>query len=324
MANRHRMDAGELFDRLRKGDRGALARLLTIAESEPSRFLSVADRVRDAQQEAWRIGITGSPGVGKSTLVDGLSRQLRSEGSTVAVLATDPSSERSGGALLGDRVRLSAPEPDPGLFFRSVGNRGIAGGLSGAVHDQLDLLDAFGFEWLLVEAVGAGQSEVEVSHAADLTVVVVAPESGDHVQAMKAGLMEVGDIFVISKCDIPGADRAEDTIRYALELRSEGHGNPPPVLQVSALQGVGLAELSQELASRASQGKQSDQWARRKRNRFEHRVQGIALRILEERLTVELRKEFHADCDWSGVSPHAMANGLLTRMLPAAPEGGNP
>jgi LAO/AO transport system kinase len=299
--------------------RRALGRLLSLAESEPARMAAISEPLAAAvarrSKRALRVGITGPGGAGKSTLVDVLAKSLRARGESVAVLATDPSSERTGGALLGDRVRLAQEKPDDGFFFRSVATRGAAGGFAHAGFDQLDLLEAFGFDWIVVEAAGAGQSEIEVAFAADLTLVVFPPASGDLVQALKAGLMEAGDIFCISKADLPGAEHAAETLRSALELEpaSDPRARPPVVL-VAALEGRGVDELPRLLLERAERLRATGEAERRRRARLVRRVRHLALREVEQRLLAE-QDAAPSVAEGGERSPHRLAHELLQKLF---------
>jgi len=213
----------ELLERFRNGDQRALARAITLVENDhPDRPLILAD-LHPLTGRAHVVGITGAPGVGKSTLVDQLATEARRRGKTVGVVAVDPSSPFSGGAVLGDRIRMERGASDRGVFIRSLSARGHAGGISAATGDVVSVLDAFGFDLVLVETVGAGQSEVEVMRLVHTTVVVTIPGLGDDVQAIKAGILEIGDLFVVNKADRDGADRTVMELEMMLDL-GEGHG----------------------------------------------------------------------------------------------------
>ena len=227
------------------GDRRALARCITWTEardaalSEPLGAMRV--RRRTAPGCPHVLGVTGPPGAGKSTLVNGLVRALRASGQTVAVLAIDPSSPFSGGAILGDRIRMEEHTTDPGVYVRSLSSRGHLGGLSASTAEVVDLLDAAGFDTVVLETVGVGQSELTVMEVADTVVVVLTPESGDAIQAMKAGLMEIADVFVVNKADRPGADRWLRELEHAVSVSDRAWR--PAVLEVVATEGRGVDDL---------------------------------------------------------------------------------
>jgi LAO/AO transport system kinase len=225
-------------------DPRALARALSAIENDPSAASWLAE-VRTRPRRARVIGITGPPGAGKSTLVDRLVTAFRGGDETVAVLAVDPSSPVSGGALLGDRVRMQAHAADPGVFIRSMAARGQLGGVAAATSDAATILDAAGFDVVLIETVGVGQAEIAVVSIADVVVVVLVPGSGDEVQALKAGIMEVGDIFAINKSDRAGADELAASVRFAVSLSRSpgGAADGPPVIQTVATTGAGLPAL---------------------------------------------------------------------------------
>ena len=232
----------ELLERARAGDRAALARLLSIVERGGPEARELGRLCHPLGGSAYTIGITGAPGAGKSTLTSALVQAMRDDAATVAVLAVDPSSPFSGGAILGDRVRMQDHATDPAVFIRSMATRGHLGGLALTTLDAVRALDATGWPWVVIETVGVGQVEVEVASAADTTVVVVNPGWGDAVQANKAGLLEIADIFVINKADRPGADDTRRDLERMLDLTAAA-GRRTPVLATCATTGDGVDGL---------------------------------------------------------------------------------
>jgi len=241
-------DTDALVERALAGDRVATAKLLSLVEQGGEGARAVVSRLHPHTGRAWSVGITGAPGAGKSTLTDELVMCMRDEDLDVGVLAVDPSSPFSGGAILGDRVRMQRHSTDPGVFIRSMASRGHLGGLALATPQAVRVLDAVGKEWVIVETVGVGQVEVEIASQADTTVVVVNPGWGDEVQAAKAGLLEIADIFVVNKADRPGADVTESDLAGMLELGSRKTWQPP-IVRTIATTGDGLAELWDEIGA---------------------------------------------------------------------------
>jgi LAO/AO transport system kinase len=270
----------DLVSRVRAGEALACARLMSLAEAGDARFTAEYARFWPELGRARRYGITGPPGAGKSTLVEGLALHWRGLSRTVGVVAVDPTSPFSGGALLGDRVRMGRLALDAGVFIRSMATRGVFGGLARASDDVVDVLDLYGRDTVLIETVGVGQSEVDIARSADLTVVVLHPGGGDTIQAMKAGLMEVADIYLVNKADMPGLDRLVQQLTDILDLREIPPDRRPPILTSVASTGEGVAALAAELdrmhAARAASGALA---ARRSEN-LEKRVR----RLVEGRL----------------------------------------
>jgi LAO/AO transport system kinase len=233
----------ELLVRIQGPDRRALPRLASLVENEEPRGLEALDALFPLTGRAHVIGVTGPPGAGKSTLVAALLGQIRASGRRVAVLAVDPSSPISGGAVLGDRIRMMDRHADDGVFVRSMASRGRQGGLAWATAGLVHLLDAAGYPLILVETVGTGQDGTDIASLADTVVVVEAPGLGDGVQAIKSGLLEVGDIIVVNKADQPGADEAQRLLRASLDLAHPIDGRPVPILPTASLTGSGISEL---------------------------------------------------------------------------------
>jgi LAO/AO transport system kinase len=277
----------ELLRRALDGDRVALARAISWVENEAPGAGDVLDGAFAKSGAARRIGITGPPGAGKSTLVARLAVEYRGRGSTVAIVAVDPTSPFSGGALLGDRVRMAALAGDPGVFIRSMATRGSLGGLAVHTAEVCDVLDAAGFERILIETVGVGQSELEVAQTADTTTVVLVPESGDGVQAMKAGLMEIGDLFVINKADREGAERGAFAVRSALEMRAARSDWEPDVLLTVASRGDGVPELVAAIERHLEYLETRGGLETRRRQRLEQRFRDL----LRDALWHEFRAE---------------------------------
>jgi LAO/AO transport system kinase len=232
-----------------EGDRLALARLITRVENRTPEVPDIMRAVHARTGRAYVLGMTGPPGAGKSTLVDRLTTLLRAEGSSVGIIAVDPSSPFSGGAVLGDRIRMQTHTLDPDVFIRSMATRGSLGGLARATGDVIRLLDAFGFAWIIIETVGVGQTELDIIRQADTTVVALVPESGDSIQAMKAGLMEVADVFVVNKADRPGAHALMAELRFSVHLHYTSRVSAMdidwevPVLSAEGAHDIGTGEL---------------------------------------------------------------------------------
>ncbi|MEU0882152.1 methylmalonyl Co-A mutase-associated GTPase MeaB [Lentzea sp. NPDC005914] len=245
------VDVAGLVDRARDGEPRAVARLISLVEQGSSQLPLVAAALAPFTGNAQVIGLTGAPGVGKSTSTNALVRAFREEGKRVAVIAVDPSSPFSGGALLGDRVRMGDHATDPGVFIRSMATRGHLGGLSWATPQALRVLDAAGFDVILVETVGVGQSEVEIVALADTTLVLLAPGMGDGIQAAKAGILEIADVFVVNKADRDGADQTARDLKYMISLGRREREGPlwrPPVVKTVAARMEGLDRVVEAIS----------------------------------------------------------------------------
>jgi LAO/AO transport system kinase len=290
-------DPAELLALARDGDRSALARLLSIVEQGGADARAIGRLTHPLGGRATTVGITGSPGSGKSTLTNGLVRAVRAEGLEVAVLAIDPSSPFTGGAILGDRVRMGDHALDEGVFIRSMATRGHLGGLALATPEAVRVLDAVGYALVIVETVGVGQVEVEVAGETDTTVVVLNPGWGDAVQANKAGLMEIADIFVINKADRPGTDDTRRDVEQMLELSAPTDWRPPIVTTV-ATEGGGVDGFWRMLRDHQSWLVDSGELDRRRRRRVRSELDAIvAARLLERARSLTAGEGFDAICE---------------------------
>jgi len=257
--------------RLAAGDRAALARAISVIENEEPGARELLRSLFPRTGKGYRIGVTGPPGAGKSTITSRLAQHYRARGKTIGVIAVDPTSPFSGGALLGDRVRMADVETDEGVFIRSMASRGSLGGLSRKAVEAADVLDASGRDIIIMETVGVGQSELDIAGAADTTVVVLVPESGDSIQAMKAGLMEIADFFVMNKADRAGAEQAVTAIQMILHFRAGAAWNPSVVPSIAST-GEGIAEIAAQIDAHRSHLETTGGLARKRRGSLERRV----------------------------------------------------
>ncbi len=331
------------------GKNSALARAVSIVENHRAGVEQILGAVHPKLGRARRLGITGPPGAGKSTITTLVAREMRNAGLTVGIVAVDPTSPFTGGALLGDRVRMESVALDEGVFIRSMATRGSLGGLAATTREVADVLDGFGFDRVIIETVGVGQSELDVARTADTTMVVLVPESGDSIQTLKAGVMEIADIFVVNKSDRPGADRLRNDIELMLGLRKgtsyanvpAHHGvdmrnlNParlaresarddspagwtPPVLRAVAAKGEGIAELMESIDRHFAYLERSGELRSRRRQRLVERVVEAAERRMRHRLwdgpmTMKWLEGKVDEMEAGTVTPLAVADELLAK-----------
>lgn len=274
----------ELVERMLKGDRLALAKLITLVENRSPEISNIMTSIYPHTGKAHVIGITGAPGVGKSSLVDRLIASLRKKDIKIGVIAVDPSSPFSGGALLGDRIRMQSHATDPGVFIRSMACRGHLGGLAFATQDTSLLLDAFGYEIILIETVGVGQSEISIAQAADTTLLVTMPSTGDTIQVMKAGIMEIGDIFVVNKADQEGADKTVIELETMLMLGGQARDWVPPIVKTVASNGEGVEELWDEIQAHKRFLFQDSRMKERRIAQIKGEIHNIISEKLEKRI----------------------------------------
>lgn len=312
--NRLSKDPVALFEAARDGHRLALARLMSIVERGTKEARTLGAHTFSQVGRAHTVGMTGAPGSGKSTLAAALAAVVRAIDERMAILAIDPSSPFTGGAILGDRVRMQDHVTDEGIYIRSMATRGHLGGLSLATPQAVRVLDALGWPWILVETVGVGQIEVDIARAADTTVVVVNPGWGDAVQANKAGLMEIADIFVVNKSDRKGADDTRRDIQQMLELSSLGDWEPPIVMTVGT-EGEGAQELWATIGEHRSHLEQSGELSLRRHDRIKAELLKILTQSFEARAQTVLqgprRVELQEKLDRGEIDPYAAADLLL-------------
>jgi LAO/AO transport system kinase len=280
-------DPGTLIERARAGDPRALARLVSLVENRSPELRAVMKAIAPYTGQARVIGLTGSPGVGKSTVTAALVAAYRAAGQRVGVLAVDPTSPFSGGALLGDRVRMQNHATDDGVFIRSMASRGQLGGLAWATPQALRILDAAGFGLVLIETVGVGQAELEIASLADTTLVIVAPGMGDSIQAAKAGILEIADVFVVNKSDRPGAQEVVRNLRTMLSMGEWPPGRwKPPIVSTAAAASdrAGLDDLVERIGQHQAWLDSSGELAARRQTRAREEIAAIAVAVLRERM----------------------------------------
>ncbi len=309
----------EIVDRLLAHDRRAVARLITLVENHAPEAQEAIATLYSHTGKAYIIGVTGSPGTGKSTLVNQIAKLFRKQGLTVGIVAVDPTSPFSGGAILGDRIRMQDLSSDPGVFIRSMATRGALGGLARATSDVVKVLDAYGKDVILIETVGVGQDEVEIAKTAHTTVVVEVPGLGDDIQAIKAGVLEIADILAVNKADREGAERTVAALEMMLELGARSQADwKPPVLKTVALQGTGVAELVAAIQRHRTHLAQTGRLLTRERERVRRELIEIAQeRLLARLLAATPAEEMEVlieDVVSRRLDPYAAAEGLVKKL----------
>lgn len=281
----------ELCRRVLAGEIRAVARAISLIEDDEPEARVLVDELYPHTGRALIVGVTGSPGAGKSSLVDRLISRERTAGRRVAVVAVDPSSPFTGGAILGDRLRMQSHATDPGVFIRSMASRGSLGGVAAATGDAIKVLDAAGYQTVFVETIGVGQTEIKVVELSDIVLLVLMPGAGDEIQALKAGVMEIGDIFVINKRDLPGADKLQAEVQYVLSFKGpgpEGVDTANPVVMASALRDEGIEELAQAVEAWRRRQAADGGLERRRRFRIARELEGALARRIHELLDVHI------------------------------------
>ena len=311
----------DLLNRFWAGDHRALARLISIVENEQPGHYELKKELFPRTGRAYILGITGSPGTGKSSLVDRLTSFFRTRGQKVGIVAVDPTSPFTGGALLGDRIRMQEHALDNGVFIRSMGTRGSLGGLAYTTKEVTKAMDAFGFDLVIVETVGVGQAELDIMHVADSVVVVLTPGAGDSIQTIKAGIMEIADIFAINKCDLSGADRVVTEVEMAMDLAAVQKAWRPPVVKSSAISGEGLEDLFSAIEKHHRHLTESKELLKLRRDRLKSET----LEVLDRHWRQMVRREVNISEEVNKIlesvadrqtDPYSAATSILKFVVP--------
>ena len=307
-------DPAGLAGSIRSGDRRSLARALTLVENRARGHETFLDAIYPGVGRAWRVGLTGPPGVGKSTVAGRLIEEFVAQGRTVAYLGVDPTSLLSGGAVLGDRIRLGSEHGDR-VFIRSAASRGEQGGLSAQTEAIADVLDVAGFDVLLIESLGVGQAELDIARVVDTVVLVMAPESGDEIQAMKAGLLEIGDVLCVNKSDRASADALYSVLKNAVEMRTNPASRRPEVTKSIGTEAGGVSDLLEAITNHHRKLHQSGRWTELRDDRLRKRVEDVVRLEWEKRFWTEARAEvLHAavsSLDTSARKPYLLASLIV-------------
>jgi len=310
----------DLTEKVIRGDPHSIARLITLAENNDPQAAEVMKDIHPHTGKAHIIGITGVMGSGKSTLICELARQYRKQGKKVGIIAIDPTSPFSGGALLGDRVRMTDLAMDKGVFIRSMGTRGMLGGLASAVYDVVEILDASGKDIVMVETVGVGQAEVDVIKIADTTLVIVVPGLGDSIQTLKAGIMEIADIYVVNKADRAGVEQTVAEVQSLVDITCSGKDRKTPVLTTVAKENKGIKELVDEINRHISFLKKTKQFEDKRRLRYEAELVEIIRKrlmnlIFDEKKLEDTIEKLLDRISRKEVDPYSAADEILSRIL---------
>jgi LAO/AO transport system kinase len=311
-------DVAQWVERIRSGDVRALARAISSIENSEPQSLDLLKAIFPHSGSARILGLTGAPGAGKSTLVDQLAREYRKQSKTIGIIAVDPTSPYTGGAILGDRIRMQAHHADNGIYIRSMATRGFLGGLARTTADVSTVLDASGKNVVMIETVGVGQDEIDIVRLADVTVVILVPGMGDDVQTIKAGIMEIADIFVINKSDREGAERVEREIRAMQTLAPRKDKWMPPIIKTVATEGHGVAELAVSIASYENYLKKEGLELKKKISNWRERLiemlrEALLQRVLQDRLTPEAVAHYAQEIAEHKRDPYSLVEEIAGR-----------